>query len=427
MSNATVTYPSVSFGSLTFTAKRWGQFPTITFSDGATAGSEVVTVDSSFNITVNIQSGVSTNLQIKNAVLAVPAPGTGLGVNDLVSVSIVTGHNSNTQVAGVSAPLAGGVTAAVKASVIIGPLKFTAHTAGTAGNSLKIKFTSGATAGSEVVTDPNANGAPLQIQIADASETTYSAPPIGATVFAGSTAAQIKAAIDTWQAANTTYVDVSFVGPSSQPVSVSSASGASGVSLAGGLAAAAASVTLQGVTVTSNTNDATQNGLVALYLTGGATAGSEVVTDNADGSFTVQIQSGTSTPTQVAAALNLDTGFAAAFTATHSGGTAVLANNQVAMTGAVGPQIYAWERDQSNATLTTTFQYFAFNDTAQDFQAFNNDSTGSNQLIGSWDGTNNHFILLPGQHVYFGTVRRPGVYLKYGTGSPAFMACTVGR
>lgn len=90
------TYPSVAINNMTFTALRWGQFPTITYTLGATAGSEVVTVASDLsNITIQISDGASTNLQIKTAVLASLVTVQSLFPSDLVSIAITGGHNSD--------------------------------------------------------------------------------------------------------------------------------------------------------------------------------------------------------------------------------------------------------------------------------------------------------------------------------------------
>lgn len=95
------TFPSATINFTTYTARRWGQFPTITYTGGGTAGSEVVTLTddpmASANISVQIQSGVSTNQQIADAIAA--AKGTsvdGLYASDLVSVSITSGHETDT-------------------------------------------------------------------------------------------------------------------------------------------------------------------------------------------------------------------------------------------------------------------------------------------------------------------------------------------
>ena len=94
-----LTYTAASIGTA-------GNSITIAYTAGGTAGSEVVTVVGNA-ISVQIQSGVSTATQIRDAVLA-SAPATAL-----VSVSI-SGTGSNTQTAPVSATnLAGGTASEV--------------------------------------------------------------------------------------------------------------------------------------------------------------------------------------------------------------------------------------------------------------------------------------------------------------------------
>lgn len=91
------TLPSVTINNVTYTAKRFGQYPTISYTAGGTAGAEVVTLANDLsNINVKIADGVSTNAQIKAAILA--ALGTSvqsLYPSDLVTVTIAGGHTSD--------------------------------------------------------------------------------------------------------------------------------------------------------------------------------------------------------------------------------------------------------------------------------------------------------------------------------------------
>jgi hypothetical protein len=103
--------PSVIISSyLTFTSERLDQVPTITFTNGAIAGQEVVTVTGHSNISVSIQSGVTTMLQVKNAIENSTVT-TGFSASQLVSVSITSGHNSDPVETVVNAKLEGGITA----------------------------------------------------------------------------------------------------------------------------------------------------------------------------------------------------------------------------------------------------------------------------------------------------------------------------
>jgi len=108
------TYPSVTINHVTYTAKRWGQFPTIQYVDGSgdstpvTAGNEVVQVASDLSaIVVRIQPTASTNLQIKTAILNWDATTQSLYPRDLIDVSIAGGHNSDTNSAGSAQALSG--------------------------------------------------------------------------------------------------------------------------------------------------------------------------------------------------------------------------------------------------------------------------------------------------------------------------------
>lgn len=88
---STYTYPSVLFQGLTFTARQWGKYPTISFTAGGTAGSEAVTVNGTLtNISVQIASGVSTTAQVKSAIDATAGTGDGNTAGDLVSVVVTT-------------------------------------------------------------------------------------------------------------------------------------------------------------------------------------------------------------------------------------------------------------------------------------------------------------------------------------------------
>ncbi len=392
---STYTFPSVAIATyLTFTAKRWGQFPTITFTNGATAGHEVVSVDSSNNIFVQIQSGTSTNLQVKNAVLAHVAT-SGFNASDLVTVSITTGHNADTQTTCVNVPLSGGNTTAIKASTVIGGLLYTAQTAGGAGNSIRVEYTSGGSLSVSV----SSNDITVQLK----NDGTSTNALIAAAVAASGPAAALVLATS--------------AGPATSEVPGTDAAPAF-VSLAGGLDAAPASMVNQGVTVTSNTNDSTQNGLT-FTLSDGATAGAEVVTVDASGNVTCQAQIGTSTVTQIVTALNGATAFSTLYAATGAASTHPTTVNQKAMSGAVAPDTLGFFQDNSVA-LTSAFVYSPFAARFNNIIINNDETTGSNQVIFSWDGINNHGILDPGEHVNFDNANRNAIFLKYGNGAPAY-------
>lgn len=100
------TYPSVLFQGITFTAEQWGKFPTITYTAGATAGFEVVTVDASHNIFVQIADTVSTTAQVISAIQATSPSVDGNSAGDLVSMSETT---PGTVTVGTSSAMSGAV------------------------------------------------------------------------------------------------------------------------------------------------------------------------------------------------------------------------------------------------------------------------------------------------------------------------------
>jgi len=90
-------FPSATINYVIYTAKRIGQFPTIQYVSGGTAGKEVVTLNntslSTPKITIKIEEGVSTNEQIIQAILeAKDLSVKSLYVNDLISVEVILGH-----------------------------------------------------------------------------------------------------------------------------------------------------------------------------------------------------------------------------------------------------------------------------------------------------------------------------------------------
>jgi hypothetical protein len=101
------TFPTSTLNFMTFTAKRWGYYPIVTLVGGGTAGQEAATTDASHNIFVTIQSGASTNTQVKAAIdSTIPSP-TGMSAGDYVSVAITAGHEGDTNVPGSSPAMTG--------------------------------------------------------------------------------------------------------------------------------------------------------------------------------------------------------------------------------------------------------------------------------------------------------------------------------
>lgn len=275
-------YASVVIQDLTYTAKAYNPGLTITYTNTGTAGSEVVTVSVAStgvkNISIAIESGVSTATQIRAAVIA------HTEANSLVTCT-VSGTGSTVQLSAVSAPLAGGAAVAT-ATGTFGDLVVTAVTAGTAGNDVRFRYTSGATAGSEVVSVSTND---ISVQIANGV----------------STLAQIRTAIANSGAA-AALVTTASSGASAAKAQLT-ANAASYTNLTGGVAAAAPEVVVQDLTFAGDATGASLNGKTVTYEDS-ATAGAETVTVTS-GDVVVGIESGVSTATQVKTALDASATF----------------------------------------------------------------------------------------------------------------------
>ena len=76
--------------------------------------------------------------------------------------------------------------------------------------------------------------------------------------------------------------------------------------------------------------------------------------------------------------------------------------------------------DQTVTPLTATYQYFNFGCGMEEALLSNDDASGANTIIFSWDGTNTHGVIKASET--FGLVRidKGGIYVKYGTAAPAY-------
>lgn len=261
------TKASIAIQDLTYTEKQLGLGVTISYTNGGTAGSEVVSV-SGHAITVQIASGTSTATQIKTAIEA------NYEANLLVAIT-VTGTGSAAQKTCKLATLSGG-SAAVAATKQIGPLLYTAVTAGTGGNSIRIKYQ---------------NGGSISVGVASND--------ITVTLVNGASTANAVAAAVNANGSAAALVAVTRVG-FDDPILVSHAS--SFTALTGGAAAAAASVVVQDLTFSGDATGTSKNGSTVSY-TAGATAGAEVVSVSG-ANVTVQIENGVSTATQIKTAFD---------------------------------------------------------------------------------------------------------------------------
>lgn len=167
-----------------------------------------------------------------------------------------------------------------------------------------------------------------------------------------------------------------------------------------------------------------------ITYTSGATAGQEVVTTDASNNIFVQIEDTVSTTAQVKAAIEatspsvngLSAGDLVSIVITTPGTVAV--GTSSAMTGAVAPNVLGFYSDQSVTALTSSFQAFFFNFSARYAFIINDDTSGTNKLVFSWDGVNNHGILAAGQSFMIDTVNANVVFLKYINGAPAYRIST---
>lgn len=184
------------------------------------------------------------------------------------------------------------------------------------------------------------------------------------------------------------------------------------------------SVLFQGITFTAK-----QWGkFPTISFTAGGVAGSEVVTVASDlSNINVQVASGVSTTAQVITAIQATSpsvyGNSAGDLVSMVNTTPGLATapfTSSAMSGAVAPNTLGYYTDQIGTPLTGTFQtlYFQFN--AKWMLLTNDDTAGTNKIVFSWDGINNHGIIGPGQSVTIDTLNANVIYLKDQNGAPAY-------
>lgn len=267
-----MTLGSLVVQDLTYTCRQLGDAVVLNYLNSDSLSVSV----SGHTINVNIVSGITTAAQIKTALDA------DLDVMYLVSVA-VSGTGSNAQVTCKNALIANGVTTAVAASQIIGTLKYTAQTAGVAGNNTRVKYIAGSLSVAVATND-------ITISIVD-----------GVT-----TASAIKAAVAASGPANALVSVVSSGAALTVPQHLSSA--LSFTNLVGGLDPIPGSVVVQDLTYSTDANTDAYNGKSITYTTG-ATAGAEVVTVSGSDNVSIQIENGVSTATQIKAACDASVPF----------------------------------------------------------------------------------------------------------------------
>lgn len=377
---------------ITYTEKQLGSGVTVSYTNGATAGSEVVSV-SGLAITIQISTGVSTATQVKAAFDA------SLAALALATCAI-TGTAGTAQVTVNQAFLSGGVAVATATLNIGGVLKLTSVASGTAGNSIRFRFTSGATAGSEVVTVSTND---ISVQIADGV----------------STWAQVKTAYDASSAA-IALATSSLLGPATSSLAYVASMNAY-TNLAGGVAAAAAVRILQDLTFTAPATGVAGN-LVSITYTTGATAGSEVVTVSGN-AVSIQISNGVSTATQIRTAFNL-VGAATTLATCTISGTGATAQKTVNVapttTSEAGVGAEDFYVDQGTA-LTASYVWFPFGFVANAMRVDNDETATGKDVVLSFDGVNVDSNIKFGKWVEYIPMRPVrGVWLKYGTAAPSY-------
>jgi hypothetical protein len=413
--NNKMAFNSVVIQDLTYTETSLGDLISISYVNGGLAGFETVTVTNNTLITVQIQDGISTATQIKAAVDA------NYIAHRLATVAI-SGTGSNAQVTVNAAQLSGGTPLASATLVVGSTMLLTAVTAGTAGNAVTFAFTGGATAGSEVVTVvSNA----ISVQIADGGSTYQQV--VTAVNGSGAAAALVTASSAgkslSGSAAGSINLGI-LPAVSTPPEGVAYvAHMPSATNLFGGTAATAAFVTVQGVTFTWNATGTVGNSQFVTYTTG-ATAGAEVVSVSGN-TTTVQIQNGVSTAAQIDAAVDT---FGGNLLANGSSSSPQFTVNQLTMCGGSGASTRQFYRDQTIAVLTTSYQQFTFPDQAQTLVIKNDETSGSKNVIYSFDNFNTAGKVLPTEALVLDDLNGiGGISLKEENGAPAYRLEVVGK
>lgn len=444
------TKSSIIIQDLTYTERTLGEGVTISYTNGGTNGSEVVSVVGS---AITVQIGASTATNIKAAIDANEFS------TKLVSCT-VSGTGSNVQKSCKAAFLTGGAAVA-KATLAIPPLLLTAHTNG--GNSTTFKLVGDVAFTVTTVTDgthlvissstlfvgdtivQGANSTTIttvtdatHIIVGSTTSWTGSGAAASTSTVAGveivsvtssaiscriqdgvSTAAQVLAAIAA-NASAAALVDgaTSSVSPTN-PVFVASC--ATAANLTGGVASAvAATVINQDITITAGTAGVAGN-LISLSYTTGATAGSEVVSVVGN-AVNVQISNGVSTATQINTALAAATAFTAIATSTVSGtgATAQKTVNAIATAGAVGNGAVAFYSDGTAKALTSVYVAFPFGFMSMNGKLVNDDASGSNVIVFSFDGVNQHGSLAATKDISWQDMDVSCIWMKYTTAAPAY-------
>lgn len=429
---------------------------TITYSNGATAGSEVVTVS---GLAITVQIGASTATQVKAAI-----DGNEFS-SALVSVAI-SGTAGTVQKTCKGAFLTGGAAVA-KASLTVAPLKFTAQANG--GNAITMlyvgdqAFTVGTVVDATHLTVTSSTGLFVgDTVVQGANSTTITTVTDATHIIVGSTTGWIAAAASTKVAAGSEVVSVTSnaitvrikdgastltqvkaaldaSGPAVALVATTSSgpggatpvylqSCSTATNLTGGVAAAvAATVVNQDLTVTAVTAGVGGNAISLSYTTG-ATAGAEVVTVVGN-AINVQIANGVSTATQINTAFGAFGAATALGTMTISGtgATAQKTVNALATTGAVGDGAPDYYQDGAKTALTASYVAFPFGFISNNMTLACDETAGVKGVIFSFDGINQHGSLLFGQSITWQAPNQSCIWLKFVSAAPAYRLMVQGR
>lgn len=126
--------------------------------------------------------------------------------------------------------------------------------------------------------------------------------------------------------------------------------------------------------------------------------------------------------------------------ATLSGGTAAFACavsgtgsnaqhtvNAAPMSGAVGVGPRAYFRDEGVTALTSSFVAFNWSFPSKQLTIVNDETSGTKTVLISFDGTSTHYELAFGETLSLDAdVAKYGVWLKYGSGAPAYRLMVIG-
>jgi hypothetical protein len=411
---------------------------------GASAVNNVVTVVADATGTAGNSIGMSTDLtgdevSLSGATLASGANGATCTVDGTALVESVDWDaetNNDTTADNLAAAIdaLGNVSAPNPAAAAI---TVTASTAGSAGNSITL-------ATSDAV-NLTISGATLSggldastVTVDGSTFTCVSAAP-GADEF--SSIAELTALVDALGNVGATddgsvvTVTASTAGTAGNSLAMSqSGSGLtlSGATLSGGIDAA--TVTVDGNVLTESTdwnaatdNDTTATSLAAaidaLGTVGAAATLSQVtVTAASEGTAGNSIAMLSSDAVRLllsGATLSGGTDELAC-TISGTGATAQETVNEEEMTGGVGDGPDAYFRDQTVTALTTAFVLFKWDFIPGAFSLTNRETSGTDTIVFSFDGTNTHGKLLPNESFTNDTNPPTGIWLKYENAAPDY-------